>query len=116
VNEASGICIHVAGRTHHVAAVRQIDDQMRTSSRFDAVCTVIVDFFIADASEIPTESKALHPSEEIRMIGKHVFEWAVLLARLTHQNASGFLQYFCLDDSRLIPEVSDGSLTVCHRI
>jgi hypothetical protein len=56
VNEASGVCIHIAGRTHHVAAVRQIDDQIRTSSRLDAVCAVIVDSFIADASEIPTES------------------------------------------------------------
>jgi hypothetical protein len=43
-------------RMHHVAAVREIDDQIRTSSRLDAVCAVIVDSFIADASEIPTES------------------------------------------------------------
>src|SRR5208282_485113 len=94
VNEASSVCIHIAGRTHHVAPVRQIDDQIRPSSRLDAVRAVIVYSFVADASEIPTESEAFHPPEEIRMIGKHVFEWAVLFARLSHQNALSFLQYF----------------------
>jgi hypothetical protein len=70
--------------------------------------------FIADASEISTESKALHPSEEIRMIGKHVFERAVLLACLTHQNAFSLLQYFRFDNSWLVPEVGNCGLATDH--
>src|ERR1700722_4561784 len=116
VDVTGRICVHVAGRTHRVTAVREIDDQIRTSSRLDAVRTVIVYSFIAAASEISTESKALHPSEEIGMIGKDVFERTVFFAGLTHQNASSFLQDFCLDNSGLIPEVSNSGVTVDHRV
>ena len=75
---------------------------------------MIVDEFIADASEILTKSKALHPSEERGVIGKHVFKWAVPFAGLAHQNASGFLQYLRLDNSGPIPEVSDSGLAGDH--
>jgi hypothetical protein len=75
---------------------------------------MIVHFFIADASEILTESKALHPSEKRRVIGKQVFKWAVSFAGLAYQNASGFLQYLRLDNSGPIPEVSHSGSTVNH--
>src|ERR1700724_2541718 len=114
VNEASSVCIHIAERSHHVVAVRQIDNQIRTASRLDAVCPMIVYFFIAEASEIPTKSKALHPSEERRVLGKQFFKWAMPFACLAHQNASGFLQYLRFDNSGLIPEVSDSGLAGDH--
>ena len=71
---------------------------------------------VTDALEIPTESKALHLSEEGRVIGKHIFKWAVLCARLAHQNAPGFLHYLGFNHSGPVPELSDTGLASDDRV
>jgi hypothetical protein len=107
VDVAGGIRVHVAGRTEHVAAVGKIDDQIRTAPCLDAVCAVIVNHFVAGTIEVLAKPEALHPFEESRMIRKHVFKRAVLLAGLAHENAPCFLHDLRLDDSGPIPEVGN---------
>jgi hypothetical protein len=68
---------------------------------------VIVDRFIAGAIEVLAKPKALHPAEERRMVRKHVFKRAMLLARLAHEDAPGFLENFRLDDSWPIPKIGE---------
>jgi hypothetical protein len=77
---------------------------------------VAVYVLVTDALEIPTEGKALHFSEEGRVIGKHIFKWAVLCARLAHQDAPGFLYYLGFNHSGPVPELSDTGLASDYRI
>jgi hypothetical protein len=77
---------------------------------------VIVYVLVTDALEIPTESKTLHFSEEGRVIGKHIFKWAVLCACLAHQYAPGFLYYLGFNHSGPVPELSDTGLASDDRI
>jgi hypothetical protein len=77
---------------------------------------VVVDVLVTDAVEIPAEGKALHSSEEGRVIGKHIFNRAVLCARLAHQDAPGFLYYLGFNHSGPVPELSDTGLASDDRI
>ena len=114
VDVAGGVGVHVAGRTEHVAAVGEVNDQICTASCPDAVCAVIVNHFVAGTIEVLAKPKALHPFEERRMIRKHVFKRTMLLAGLAHEDAPCFLQDLRLDDSRAIPEIGETRVTADH--
>jgi hypothetical protein len=105
VDVASGVGVHVAGRTEHVAAVGKVHDQISTASRPDAVCAVIVNPLVAGTIKVLAKSEALHSFEESRVIRKNIFKRAMLLTGLAHENASCFLQDLGLDDSGTIPEI-----------
>src|SRR6202050_1042154 len=61
VDVAGGIRVHVAGRTEHVAAIRKVHNQIRTAPGPDAVCTMVMNHFIASTSEVLSKAEALHP-------------------------------------------------------
>src|SRR5580693_6739909 len=116
VDVAGGVGVHVARRTEHVAAVGEIDDQIGAAPCLDAACTMIVDHFVAGTIEVLAKPQALHPFEEIRMIRKHVFKRAMLLAGLADENTPCFLHDLRLDDSRAIPEIGKTRLTSGHSL
>src|SRR5580692_9678071 len=116
VDVAGGVGVHIAGRTEHVAAVGEVDDQIRTAPCLDAVCAMIVNGFVASTIEILAKPQALHSLEENRMIRKHILKRAMLLAGLAHENASCFLYDLRLDDSRPIPEIGETRLTSGHSL
>lgn len=72
---------------------------------------MIVNIAIVNTFEVFAESKALHLSKEIRVIGKCVFEWTMPLAGLPHEDASAFLYYLRCNDSWIVSEIPDISLT-----
>src|SRR5580693_5893952 len=116
VDVTGGVGVHVARRTEHVAAVGEVDDQIRTAPCLDAVCTMIVNRFVAGTIEVLAKPEVLHSFEESRMIRKHVFKRAMLVAYLAHQNAPCFLHDLRLDDSRPIPKIGETRLTSGHSL
>jgi hypothetical protein len=108
---ARSVCIHKAGRAHHVAAIREINDQVRSASRPDAVWSVIVHLAVADTCKVPTECKAFHLSKEIRVVRERILERPMSLARLPHEDTVSFLQNLRLNDPRVFPEIGDVTLT-----
>jgi len=70
-----------------------------------------VDVAIVNTFEVSTESETLHPAKKIRVIGKSVFERTILLVGLAHEDAPAFLYYLRFNDSRVISEIGDITLT-----
>jgi hypothetical protein len=66
---------------------------------------------IVNTFEVSAKSKTFHLSEEIRMIGECVLERAMPLAGLPHEDAPAFLYYLRFNDSRVISEMGDITLT-----
>jgi hypothetical protein len=71
---------------------------------------------IVNTFEVSAESKTFHLSEKFRVIRECVFERAMLLAGLPHQDASAFFQYLRFDDSRVVSEIRNICLTSEHRL
>jgi len=111
MNELGCVRIHVAGRTNHIAAVREVDNQVRTSSLPDTVWAVIVNRLVVGTVEILSKGKALHFLEKVRMIRKHVFEWAMPVAGLAYKDSACFLHYLRIDDSGSLSKVGDRGIT-----
>jgi hypothetical protein len=65
---------------------------------------------VANTFEVLTERKAFHLPKEIRVIGKHILERPMPLARLAHQDAASFLDNLRLNDPWVIAEISDVAL------
>src|SRR3984957_7592569 len=114
VDVTGGVGVHVARRTEHVAAVGEVNDQIRTAPCLDAACAMIVNRFVAYTIEVLAEPEVLHSFEERRMIRKQVFKRTMLLAGLAHQNAPCFLHDLRLDDSRPIPKIGETRLPSGH--
>src|SRR5262249_35854959 len=106
--------VHVAGRTEHIAAVGEVNDQICSAARSDAIHAVVVDRFVAGAIEVLAEPKALHPSGKRGMVREHVFKRAVLLASLADENATFFLENLRLDDSGPIREIRETRVSSYH--
>ena len=66
---------------------------------------------IANTSEVLAERKAFHLAKEIRVIGKGILEWPMLLARLPHKDTTSFLDDLRLHDPGVIAEISEVALT-----
>jgi hypothetical protein len=60
---------------------------------------------IVDTFEVSAKSEAFHLLKEIRVIGECVFEWAVPLTSLPHEDAPAFLCYLCFNDSWFFSEL-----------
>jgi hypothetical protein len=77
---------------------------------------VVVYVSVTETLEIPSKSEALHLSEESRVIAQYIFKWAVLWARLAHQNAACFLHYRSVNHAGPVPEFSDTGVLSDHRV
>ena len=104
---AGAVGVHVAGRTEHVAAVGEVNDQICAATCPDAVHAVIVNRFVAGAIKVLAKPKAFDPSEKRGMVRKHVFKRTMLPAGLAHEDAPCFLENLRIDDSRAISEIGE---------
>jgi hypothetical protein len=73
---------------------------------------MIVHVAIVNTCEVSAESKAFHLLKKTRMIGQGVFERAMPVAGLAHEDPSAILYYLRLDDSRVVSESGDIHLTL----
>src|SRR5256885_9315878 len=72
---------------------------------------MIVHLAIVNTREISAERKAFHLLKKTRVIGEGVFEGAMPVAGLAHEDPSAFLYYRRFDDSRVVSEGGNIHLT-----
>jgi len=75
-----------------------------------------VNRFVTGAIKVLAKPKAFDPSEKRGMVREHVFKRTVLLAGLSHEDAPGFLDNLCRDNSRPFPEIVRTRVASCHGI
>jgi len=73
---------------------------------------MIVHLAIVNTREISAERKAFHFLKKTRVIGEGVFEGAMPVAGLAHEDPSAILYYRRFDDSRVVSERGDIHLTL----
>jgi len=73
---------------------------------------VIVHVAIVNTREISTKRKAFHLLKKTWVIGEGVFERAMPVAGLAHEDPSAILYYLRFDDSRVVSESGDIHLTL----
>jgi hypothetical protein len=73
-----------------------------------------VDTTVVKACKVSAESKTFHLAKEIWVMGERILERPVSLAGLPHEDAPAFLQYLCVDDSRIVSKIRDTNLTFEH--
>jgi len=73
---------------------------------------MIVDVAIVNTREISAKRKAFHLLKKTRVIGEGVFEGAMPVAGLAHEDPSAVLYYLRFDDSRVVSEGDDIHLTL----
>jgi len=73
---------------------------------------VIVHVAIVNTREISAKRKAFHLLKKTWVIGEGVFERAMRVAGLAHEDPSAILYYLRFDDSRVVSEGGDIHLTL----
>jgi hypothetical protein len=66
---------------------------------------------IVHTCEVSAKRKTFHLLEELRVVGECVLERAMLRAGFPHEDAPAFLYYLRFNDSGVISEIGDITLT-----
>ena len=95
------ICVHEARIAHHVAAVGEINGQYCTTTKLNCRRTVTMHVPVFCGAKVTPEKQRFDSSEE-RWIGGHdVLEFAVLRARLAHDDAAILFHNLSFDFARV---------------